>query len=502
MKIMSKNERADVGLLLEGTFPYVSGGVSSWVNQIILGFPELKFALCFLGSREEDYNGMRYELPPNVVHFEAHYLYEDPEIPQIVSRHGDEQVFADIRQMHDRYRCPAHGSAGSMLLDIMAYRRNGRYDEQDFLHSYEAWKLITDEYRHHCTDPSFIDYFWTVRIMHAPLWQLMQIAENFVPVDVFHSISTGYAGFLGALLKQLTGKPLVLSEHGIYTKERKIDLLQAQWLHDNRTVLEKNSAEIAYFRGLWIRFFEALGRECYHNADYIVTLYEANRQRQISDGAPEIKTTNIPNGIDLPRFKRLRGLRFPQIPLVVCFIGRVVPIKDVKTFIRAMRTVVNQYPTIEAWIAGPEDEDPTYAQDCRSLTQGLGLEKWVKFLGFQKIDTILPHIGLMVLSSISEALPLVILEGYAAGIPCVATDVGSCRQLIEGFGEEDQALGHAGKVVAIADPQALANAIIEMFVDPSHWRQAQQAGINRVEQYYTQDKMFQRYQDIYTQAMA
>ncbi len=114
----------------------------------------------------------------------------------------------------------------------------------------------------------------------------------------------------------------------------------------------------------------------------------------------------------------------------------------------------------------PEDEDPSYAQDCHHLVESLGLQHQVKFLGFQKIDDILPKIGLMVLSSISEALPLVILEGYAAGVPCVSTDVGSCRQLIEGFGEADRALGASGAVVGIADPEALAEAIIALLSDP------------------------------------
>jgi hypothetical protein len=51
MTVIRQGARADIGLLLEGTFPYVSGGVSSWVNQIIRGFPEYTFALCFIGSR-------------------------------------------------------------------------------------------------------------------------------------------------------------------------------------------------------------------------------------------------------------------------------------------------------------------------------------------------------------------------------------------------------------------------------------------------------------------
>src|SRR5262249_2534881 len=153
------------------------------------------------------------------------------------------------------------------------------------------------------------------------------------------------------------------------------------------------------------------------------------------------RTRNIPNGINLPAFAALRALRPAQAPPVLCLIGRVVPIKDVKTFVRAMRTVVNRLPEAEGWIAGPEDEDPAYAAECRSLVDGLGLAGKVKFLGFQKLPELLPKIGLVVLSSISEALPLVLLEGYAAGVPAVSTDVGSCRQLVHGLDDEDRALG-------------------------------------------------------------
>lgn len=56
---------------------------------------------------------------------------------------------------------------------------------------------------------------------------------------------------------------------------------------------------------------------------------------------------------------------------MLCLIGRVVPIKDIKTFIRAMRAVVNQMPEAEAWIAGPEDEAPEYAAECRELVAQL-----------------------------------------------------------------------------------------------------------------------------------
>ena len=155
-----------------------------------------------------------------------------------------------------------------------------------------------------------------------------------------------------------------------------------------------------------------------------------------------------------------------------------------------MRTVTNHLPTAEAWIAGPEDESPEYARECRELAAQLGLGDKVKFLGFQQLTELLPKVGLVVLSSISEALPLVILEGYAAGVPTLATDVGSCRQLVFGLPGEDEALGAAGRVVRIADPEALAQAALELLTDPQEWQRASESAIKRVEKYYAQHLMF------------
>ncbi|MBS1137168.1 MAG: glycosyl transferase group 1 family protein [Proteobacteria bacterium] len=496
---------ADIALLLEGTFPYVSGGVSSWVNQIIRAYPEYRFALVFLGSRRSDYGDMKYALPDNVVHLETHYLHEQwgGAAEGIRGMGGDADAFARADALHEVFKAPPSAAADLTLFrevgrDLLP---GGRLTLQGFLHSERAWRAITERYRTQCTDPSFVDYFWTVRIMHQPLWMLARIASELIPVRAFHTVSTGYAGFLGALLASTRGLPLILSEHGIYTKERKIDLYQNEWIRDNRNVFQKDPAELSYFRQLWIRFFEWLGKLCYDAADPIVALYEANRLRQISDGAAAARTRNIPNGINLKRLAALRERRpAGNPPPVLCLIGRVVPIKDIKTFIRAMRIIATRLPAAEAWIAGPEDEDPAYAEECRNLTESLDLTDRVKFLGFQKIDELMPKIGLVVLSSISEGLPLVILEGYAAGVPCVSTDVGSCRQLIEGLDEADRALGAAGRVVRIADPQGLAEAALAL-LEPGAWREAQAAGIRRVEKYYTDELMFERYREVYRGAL-
>ena len=499
---------ADIALLLEGTFPYVSGGVSSWVNQILQAYPEHRFAIVFLGSRREDYGDFRYALPPNVVHFEQHYLFDalHSNIQPAPSRGHPEalakaQEFLGALEAHD-------GSAESRAKVLAAMRSialelqpGGSLPLEDFLHSEFAWDLIRDSYRRHCTDPSFVDFFWTVRIMLQPLWLMARIAHGLIPVRVLHTVSTGYAGFLGGLLHHARGLPLVLSEHGIYTKERQIDLLQSSWIRDNRNIFQRDPMEVSFFRQMWIRFFDWMGRFCYGAADPIIALYENNRLRQVADGAAAERTVSIPNGIRIERFAPLRTQRPAEVPPVLCLIGRVVPIKDIKTFIRAMRRVVNRMPQAQAWVAGPTAEDPAYAEECQNLVDSLGLQANVRFLGMQKVEELLPKVGVVVLSSISEALPLVILEAQAAGVPVVSTDVGSCRQLIDGLGPEDQALGSCGRVVGIANPEALADACLELLASPGQWQAASAAGIARVERYYSDRLLFERYRQVYDRAL-
>ncbi|EPD43628.1 MULTISPECIES: GT4 family glycosyltransferase PelF [Delftia] len=499
---------ADIALLLEGTFPYVSGGVSSWVNQILQAYPEHRFAIVFLGSRREDYGDFRYALPPNVVHFEQHFLFDalHSNIQPAPSR-GHPEALAKAREFLQALE--AHDGSAESRAKVLAAMRSialelqpgGSLPLEDFLHSEFAWDLIRDSYRRHCTDPSFVDFFWTVRIMLQPLWLMARIAHGLIPVRVLHTVSTGYAGFLGGLLHHSRGLPLVLSEHGIYTKERQIDLLQSTWIRDNRNIFQRDPMEVSFFRQMWIRFFDWMGRFCYGAADPIIALYENNRLRQVADGAAAERTVSIPNGIRIERFAPLRAQRPAETPPVLCLIGRVVPIKDIKTFIRAMRRVVNRMPQAQAWVAGPTAEDPAYADECQNLVDSLGLQANVRFLGMQKVEELLPKVGVVVLSSISEALPLVILEAQAAGVPVVSTDVGSCRQLIDGLGPEDQALGSCGRVVGIANPEALADACLELLASPGQWQAASAAGIARVERYYSDRLLFERYRQVYDRAL-
>jgi len=494
---------ADVTLLLEGTYPYVSGGVSSWVHQIIRGLPEVKFSLVFLGGEPSQYGAMKYKLPDNVVQLETHYLMESGRKLKPHARRGRPELFADSQRLHEFFRAPEKKLPPDLLQRFLC--RVGDKEGipiEDFLLSEAAWDTICADYHRLCTAPSFLDYFWTVRMMHAPIFKLAEVARRLPPSRVYHSVSTGYAGLLGAFLHYRHRRPFIITEHGIYTKERKIDLAQADWIKDSSNEHQGGlRGGVGYIRQLWIRFFEGIGRLSYEAADPIISLYEGNRLRQIKDGATAERTQVIPNGIDLDRFAPLRARRPDRVPLVLGLIGRVVPIKDIKTFIRSMRGVCNQLPEAEGWVVGPTDEDPSYAHECEELVSDLGLVGRVKFLGFRKVEEVLPQLGLMVLTSISEAQPLVLLEGFASGLPAIATDVGSCREIIGGASDEDRAFGSAGAVVSIANPDATAAAAVALLMDEARWRSAQQAGIRRVERFYTQRDMLEAYRHTYREAM-
>ena len=502
MTSFPKSDHVDIMLLLEGTFPYVSGGVSSWVNQIIRGFPEYRFGGVFIGSSREDYNGLKYELPDNLVHFEEYYLHDQQTRPEIAAMAGNRQGIETLRKLHAWFQQPDPDTLEPALKDVDFYLDPKKgVDFEQFLYSRRSWELITELYQQRCSDPSFVDYFWTVRNMHTPIWLLAGIASQLIPARVYHTVSTGYAGFLGALLHYNSGRPLLLSEHGIYTKERRIDIFHSDWIKDNRNALQKDPTEVSYYRDLWIRFFETLGRFCYGAASDIVSLYEGAREREISDGAEQDRTMVIPNGIEVGRFLPLRASRPELPPPVLTLLGRVVPIKDIKTFIRALRLIANSMPHVEGWIIGPEDESPEYAAECRALVESLNMQDSVKFMGFRNPLEILPQTGVMVLSSVSEGLPLVILEAFAAGIPVVATDVGACRQLIMGHGQEDEAIGPAGGVVNINNPQGLAMEALKLLNNPTEWQRASRSAITRVESYYTHQRMFDSYRTLYQKGL-
>lgn len=496
------NASTDICLLLEGTWPYVRGGVSSWINQMILGMPEITFSILFIGGSRTAYSGHQYAIPDNVKHIEEFYLEDTwTQSHDLTLNIKEPKNTSAVKLFYNVFHAPEvpTNKMADQLLDALV---QGQLNRHTMMRSQASWDALCTDYNQHCNDPSFIDFFWTLRTMQAPLFTLIELAHRLPKARAVHAISTGYAGFMGCILRKLWGCNFILSEHGIYTKERKIDLAQAAWIAEFpdqsfRGGLNNNSS---YMRVLWIRFFERLSLLIYACADPIISLYEGNRQRQILDGAAPQRTQVIPNGINLLDWQHVAINSKANAAPVIGLIGRIVPIKDIKTFIRSMRSVVIKIPQAQAWIVGPEEEDPAYVNECRNLVNSLGLQKHIMFLGFQNIKEILPKLDIMVLSSISEAQPLVILEAWAAGTPVVATDMGACRELIYGITPEDQALGSAGEVVAIADPHALAQSICTILSDPTYWQTLQANGLERVKRFYGEALMLDRYRVLYHNA--
>jgi glycosyltransferase involved in cell wall biosynthesis len=492
---------ADVTLLLEGTYPYVRGGVSSWVHELITGLPELRFALVFLGAQKPPAEEQpQYAVPQNVGALHRYYLMEaNAVVPK--SCPGEAKYFQANDALHEWFRDPGTGIDGQLFdATVLQRGRSAATCEREFFHSQAAWSQIVHEYARRCPEMPFLSYFWAVRNTHGPLLKLVDIARAVPKSKTYHAVSTGYAGLLGAMLARMHQRPLILTEHGIYAKERKIELLSLFLKESQGWQDTAPPTGLEHHEQLWLRLFEGLSRMTYGAASPIISLYEQNRQRQILDGADPGRTRIVPNGVDIARYAPLRDKRAPGVPRVLGLIGRIVPIKDIKTFIRAIHALSRLMPDVQGWLIGPEEEDPAYVAECRELVRTLQLENHIRFLGFQRIDDILPQLGLMVLTSISEAFPLVIGESFASGLPVLTTDVGACRDLVEGREPEDRALGSGGAVVPISDPDALASAAFELLGDEERWREAQGAGIARVERYYRQSGVIEAYRDIYHQA--
>lgn len=489
-------KEVDIAFLLEGSYPFALGGVSAWVHQLIENFPQYTFGLIFLGGSSNDYpEGIRYPLLPNVTHFQVHYLFdeEDPAVPKIGST-GSRKGFATVKAMHDSFKCPA-AQAREELGDLAAViNSKAGVDYVQFLYSKLSWNYIKEEYSQQCEDSSFIDYFWTVKNLHKPLWKLMNIINDFPHTKVVHTASTGYAGLLSYFIHQHFYYPIILTEHGIYTRERKIDIFLSDVFRDIDP--DNPLTEISYLRNLWERFFKTLAQLTYQVSNPIISLFNQAHEIQIQEGADANKAIVIPNGVDIEKFKRLRK-PLEEKEQIICFIGRVVPIKDVKGFIRVVPNLCKRMENLKVWIVGSIDQDIDYAQECVELVKNTLLEDVIQFMPHQDIENILPRVKLLVLPSIREGMPLTVLEGLAAGVPIVATDVGSCRELILGLTAEDIAIGPAGTVVKVANPEELETAIWEILSDTHLWRQMSRAAIQRAETFYDQKRLVENYLRLY-----
>jgi glycosyltransferase involved in cell wall biosynthesis len=314
--------------------------------------------------------------------------------------------------------------------------------------------------------------------------------------SVYHAISTGYAGLLAARAKIETQRPVILTEHGIYTNERRLEITMADWLSDGMEEglsIKKPNHDL---RDIWNDTFASYARACYSACDRIITLFSNNQVLQRRDGANPDKMRIIPNGVNFDHYASIPRSIAPHPP-TIAFIGRVVPIKDVKTYIRACAILRDDIPELEAYILGPTDEDKEYHRECLQLVNELDLHNTLRFTGRVRVEDYLGRIDVMVLTSLSEAQPLTILEAGAAGVPTVATDVGACQEIILGSEQEKPVLGPGGKVTALASPSNTARALKSLLLDKTKRERYGKAIQKRVQLHYNEQRINAIYSDLY-----
>jgi glycosyltransferase involved in cell wall biosynthesis len=497
--------RSSVCLLLEGTYPFVAGGVSSWVHDIVRSLPELTFSLVHIGAKPGAYGAPRYELPPNITGLDEHYCYDHARTraeqraaeswwrfwPRLRGRRrGVPRMLTALRRLH------LEDSVDDQLLDDLAAND---LSVSELLHGDAAFDVITEIAHARAPRAPFLEFFWHFRSMHVPLLRLL--GAEMPAAGVYHSVSTGYAGAVAAVASRRTKRPMLLTEHGIYARERDIELQRASWISereaeaDLRVPIRSSSA----LRRFWSRFFVRLSQIAYHQARRIVTLSMVNLRKQLDDGAARERTMIVPNGVDVDALdaSEAPAARPLDTPLRVGFVGRVVHIKDVLTFIRACDLALRETP-IAVEVIGPTDEDPAYMQRCRALVETLGRTNEIRFVGPRKPADIYRNLDVCVLTSFSEGQPLVMLEAGAAGVPVIATDVGACREMIEGTSDpEDIALGAGGIVTRVAAPDETAAAIVRLARDDELRQRFGAANRRRAHRSYAKSRMIRSYRELY-----
>lgn len=491
---------SDICLLLEGTYPYVTGGVSSCVHQLIEETPHLSYSLVFIGPKKENDSKYHYKIPSNVRVIKELYLFDNftdhDYVPKLIGLNSLQKNILENSILFGK-KVPI------AQLYTTFFDPNRRIcDPEQLFFSKEVWDIIEKMYYNSFDKfnaPSFIDFFYTWRFTNYPIFKILSM--DIPKASVYHTKCTGYAGLLGCVAKEKYHNPLILTEHGIYTHERKIEITQSQWLYTNKNDIAA-SHELSYFKSWWYNIFKILGELTYESSDTITTLFNGNKEKQIQLGAPPRKIQIVPNGINKNKLqlkpKEKNSIyKKPNNKLVIGLVGRVVPIKDIKTFIKSISYLLSYTKDIHVLIMGPIDEDEEYYNDCITLIRLLELENYIEFTNKVDLRFYYPSIDLIVLSSISEGQPLVLLEAFSFGIPAICTDVGSCAELVHGRGIEDKSLGSCGITVPFGMNDRLGQAIYELIIDNDKRIEMSEIAKKRFENYYQEKYTINNYLTIY-----
>lgn len=465
-----------VCLVAEGCYPYVRGGVSSWVHMMMDLFPKTEFHLVAIITDRSISGKFMYQLPENLFSITEVYL-------QDLDWHVNNSSKKDMRGIllqedFDALRTLIIGEDVDWP-GVFAFFSRKQFSIDNLLMSPSFFEIIKELYIKKYEQVTFTDFLWTMRSIYLPLFTVLQ--SKLPAADIYHCVATGYAGVIGAMAKSNNpNSALLISEHGIYTREREEEIIKGKWVK-------------GIYKDIWIDQFRKISSCAYQAANLVTSLFESARELQIELNCPREKTMVTPNGIDAAAFENI-PVKDPGDPSI--HIGaflRVTPIKDVKTMINAFYYAHKSDPRLKLWILGPDDEDREYAEECRQLIRLLNAED-IFFTGHIKTSDYIGKMDMTLLTSISEGQPLTIIESFAAHKPCIATNVGNCRGLI--YGETDD-FGPAGMVVSVLNISEISNAILSIASDKEARYRMGEAGYRRFQHRYRIEHMADTYRGIY-----
>ena len=179
----------------------------------------------------------------------------------------------------------------------------------------------------------------------------------------------------------------------------------------------------------------------------------------------------------------------PNKDFTLLHVGRLTAIKDQESLLRAFASAKQYFPDLQLWIVG----DGPLRPRLEKITRELCIESTTHFFGEQlEVAPFYLNADLFVMSSLSEGLPMSLLEAMSTGLPSIVTDVGGMREV-----------GHLSKSSILVPPsnyEALAAAICKVVGDRSAHIPLKRAARDCYERYFTLSTMAEEYLRLYKNA--
>jgi len=464
-----------IALVSEGTYPFAVGGVSTWCHQLVRGLPEHMWTMVALTEGGEDQ--ALWKSPENLDRILRIPLWT-PHSPGGSRRPGGglassyEALLQAMLIQEDPRSYQAMVARSRFLLalrGIFEYASDGGDLAAGLTSNAGVAQLVTAWREIRQTDLSLANALEVANLLAHMLRPLTVPAVN---ADIVHSSMNGLSMLVAMAAKWRHGTQVVMSEHGIYLRERYLDYLETDAPHAVKAMM--------------LGFFRTLAGAGYLIADAIAPHSSYNRRWQLQNGADPDRMWTMYNGVEPTDFPAADTE--PDRPTIV-FMGRISPLKDLHTLIRAFTFVRTRLSNARLRIYGTvAPADVAYAQTCQRLIEDLGLTGAVTLEGAVDSPVTAYHAATLVaLTSVSEGFPMAVVEAMACGRPIVCTNVGGVPE----------AVADAGIVVPPRDPFAVGEACITILTDHERRRHMAAAARSRVLELFTLRESLEAYRRIY-----